>query len=58
MNRAELGRSSDPDDLIFPRTATRIGTKFQVNVPPSLETDNHSSGTIFAKYLPLRAKSI
>jgi hypothetical protein len=23
----------DPDDLIFPKAATRVGTKFQANVP-------------------------
>lgn len=23
----------DPDDLIFPRAATRIGTRYQANVP-------------------------
>ncbi|KAH9893367.1 hypothetical protein C8Q73DRAFT_696721 [Cubamyces lactineus] len=25
----------DPDDLIFPRAATRVGPKYQANVPPS-----------------------
>ncbi|GLB41633.1 putative PHD-zinc-finger like domain containing protein [Lyophyllum shimeji] len=29
----------DPDDLIFPRTATRHGPKFQANVPPAPELD-------------------
>ena len=24
----------DPDDLIFPRAATRVGPKYQVTVPP------------------------
>ncbi|KAF8806889.1 hypothetical protein BYT27DRAFT_7190581 [Phlegmacium glaucopus] len=30
----------DPDDLIFPRTASRIGPKFQANVPPGPEPYN------------------
>ncbi|KAK2464013.1 hypothetical protein APHAL10511_003957 [Amanita phalloides] len=29
----------DPDDLIFPRTATRQGTKFQAVVPPAPDRD-------------------
>ncbi|KAJ8473751.1 hypothetical protein ONZ51_g7685 [Trametes cubensis] len=28
----------DPDDLIFPRAATRVGPKYQANVPPSPST--------------------
>ncbi|KAF8892173.1 hypothetical protein BD779DRAFT_1670511 [Infundibulicybe gibba] len=30
----------DPDDLIFPRTGTRQGPKFQANVPAAPEFDN------------------
>lgn len=29
----------DPDDLIFPRTATRQGPKFQAVVPPAPDRD-------------------
>jgi hypothetical protein len=34
----------DPDDLIFPRTASRIGAKFQVTVPPGPEPYNTPIG--------------
>lgn len=34
----------DPDDLIFPRTATRQGPKFQANVAPHPELDINPSG--------------
>ncbi|KAH9944958.1 uncharacterized protein BXZ73DRAFT_95950 [Epithele typhae] len=30
----------DPDDLIFPRAATRVGPKFQATVPPTTGTDD------------------
>lgn len=33
----------DPDDLIFPRTATRQGPKFQANVAPAPELDINPS---------------
>ncbi|KAG6816143.1 hypothetical protein H0H87_008320 [Tephrocybe sp. NHM501043] len=33
----------DPDDLIFPRTATRHGPKFQANVAPAPELDINPS---------------
>lgn len=32
----------DPDDLINPRTATRVGPKFQANVGPVPDTENIS----------------
>ncbi|KAJ7696471.1 hypothetical protein B0H17DRAFT_929204 [Mycena rosella] len=35
----------DPEDLIFPRTATRLGPKFQANVAAEPETDLDISGT-------------
>jgi hypothetical protein len=28
---------SDPDDFIFPRIATRVGPKYQANVPPAVD---------------------
>ncbi|KAJ3565703.1 hypothetical protein NP233_g7465 [Leucocoprinus birnbaumii] len=31
----------DPEDLIFPRTATRQGPKYQANVPPAPDPYNH-----------------
>jgi len=37
----------DPDDLIFPRTATRIGTKYQANVPSAPGIDSLPSGIYF-----------
>lgn len=37
----------DPDDLIFPRTASRIGAKFQVNVPPGPEPYNIPIGKYY-----------
>jgi hypothetical protein len=33
----------DPDDFIFPRTAIRLGPKFQANVPFGPEFDAASS---------------
>lgn len=29
----------DPDDLIFPRAATRVGLKYQANCPPIYNRD-------------------
>lgn len=33
ITRELLNASVDPDDLIFPRAATRVGPRYQVNVP-------------------------
>lgn len=30
----------DPDDLIFPRAATRVGPRYQANVPPKPSVDD------------------
>ncbi|EPQ56118.1 hypothetical protein GLOTRDRAFT_115511 [Gloeophyllum trabeum ATCC 11539] len=35
----------DPEDLIFPRTATRVGAKFQAVVPPLIDRDNPNAST-------------
>lgn len=42
--------STDEDDFIFPRTATRLGTKFQANVPlaPGPSTIPASAGRTFS----------
>jgi len=41
----------DPDDLIFPRTATRHGPKYQANVPAAPELDINPSGTCLFYYM-------
>ena len=46
----------DPDDLIFPRTASRIGAKFQVNVPPGPEPYNIPIGKCYPMLSGLWAK--
>lgn len=46
----------DPDDLIFPRTASRIGPKFQVNVPPGPEPYNIPIGKYYPKLSELWTK--
>ena len=35
----------DPDDLIFPRAATRVGPKYQVTVPPFGESAPPATST-------------
>ncbi|OBZ73631.1 Lid2 complex component snt2 [Grifola frondosa] len=35
-----FGRTLDPDDLIFPRAATRVGPKYQATVPAAPGTEN------------------
>ncbi|KIJ65499.1 hypothetical protein HYDPIDRAFT_39434 [Hydnomerulius pinastri MD-312] len=45
----------DPDDLIFPRAATRVGPKYQASIPPSAETAPSSvkeSETVLRPRLP------
>jgi hypothetical protein len=32
----------DPDDLIFPRSATRVGPKYQATVPTTLDVPSPS----------------
>lgn len=38
---------TDPEDLIFPRTATRQGPKYQANVPPAPDPYNHPPGECY-----------
>lgn len=50
-----LTMSIDPDDLINPRTATRVGPKFQANIGPVPDRDNISplgaSSDVFSPFL-------
>lgn len=62
LNDMALIIQTDPDDLIFPRTATRQGPKFQAVVPPAPDRDavltpGKCHKSIYFKKLTLTARS-
>ena len=42
--------SIDPDDLIFPRVATRVGPKFQANVGNAPTLENSAAIGVMTKH--------
>lgn len=57
LNSSTLILQPDPEDSIFPRTATRQGPKYQANVPPAPDPYNHPPGERYVYQSPQEPKT-
>lgn len=48
----------DPDDLIFPRAATRVGPKYQATVSSTLDVPSPSGEFFLSPWLEMLMKAI